>query len=94
MGPEFVQIAGGADGTDGDALRSKACPLQPAGVGSLQVYGELSRLGERANKGRGVLPQAGAQAVGDVAVGLEAAGADARPDGGQDIARLDRKSVV
>ena len=34
------------------------------------------------------LSQAGAQAVGDVAVGLKTAGADARADGHPDILRL------
>ena len=62
-------------------------PLQPAGVGPLQVNGKLPLSGQRADEGGGVLPQTGAQAIGDIAVGLEAAGADARANGGQNVLR-------
>ena len=47
---EATLISGGAGGGEGDMLRLQARPLQPAGVGPLQVHLKLLPAGEGRNK--------------------------------------------
>lgn len=87
VGPEGGAVAGGAVRADRDTVGRQARPEQPAAVGALQVHMVLVRAGDGMDERLRVAPQTGAQAGGDVPVGLKAAQGDTRTDGRHQVAR-------
>ena len=85
VGPVELRVAAGAQGENLHLFPGKARPGQLPGENALQVHGELPRLCQGSDEVQHPRAKLVGHGVGDVPVGLKAAGADARADGGQDI---------
>lgn len=81
-------VAGSTGRTHGDMFWPKPCAEQPAPVGLFQINLIFFCAGNGADACLCLWAQPGAQAVGHILVGLEAAEGDTRSDGGQEILRV------